>query len=129
MRLFHEIPIFQTVKFKVIILLFETVRLSVSISPRHLYNSLKSIKERAVLPVQQEDLHMLHAERLFLSIHLCTVSVNPSDSQGLTILHLELYYTGLCDLQVPHDDTYVIAYRIYSVTRQITPTDQSKQST
>ena len=38
-------PFFETVKSKVIISLFETVRLSVSISPRNLYNSLKSIKE------------------------------------------------------------------------------------
>ena len=37
---------FETVKSKVIISLFETVRLSVSISPRNLYNSLKSIKEK-----------------------------------------------------------------------------------
>ena len=37
---------FQTVKSKVIISLFETVRLSVSISLRNLYNSLNSIKER-----------------------------------------------------------------------------------
>ena len=36
---------FETVKSKVIISLFKTVRLSVSISPRNLYNSLKSIKE------------------------------------------------------------------------------------
>ena len=36
---------FKTVKSKVIISLFETVRLSVSISPRNLYNPLKSIKE------------------------------------------------------------------------------------
>ena len=36
---------FETVKSKVIISLFETVRLSVSISPRNLYHSLKSIKE------------------------------------------------------------------------------------
>ena len=36
---------FETVKSKVIISLFETVRLSVSISPRNLYNSLKSLKE------------------------------------------------------------------------------------
>ena len=36
---------FVTVKSKVIISLFETARLSVSISPRNLYNSLKSIKE------------------------------------------------------------------------------------
>ena len=48
MKLFHENPIFETVKSKVIISLFETVRLSVSISPRNLYNSLKSIKEISV---------------------------------------------------------------------------------
>ena len=36
---------FETVKSKVIISLFERVKLSVSISPRNLYNSLKSIKE------------------------------------------------------------------------------------
>ena len=34
-------------KSKVIISLFETVRLSVSISPRNLYNLLNSIKEKA----------------------------------------------------------------------------------
>ena len=34
---------FETVKSKVIISLFERVKLSVSISPRKLYNSLKSI--------------------------------------------------------------------------------------
>ena len=39
---------FETVKSKVIISLFETVRLSDSISPRNLYNSLKSIKESTV---------------------------------------------------------------------------------
>ena len=37
---------FETVKSKVIISLFDTVRLSVSVSPRNLNNSLKSIKER-----------------------------------------------------------------------------------
>ena len=41
----HECSFFETVKSKVIISLFETVKLSVSISPRNLYNSLKSIKE------------------------------------------------------------------------------------
>ena len=41
---------FETVKSKVIISLFETVRLSVLISPRNLYNSLKSIKEKNSLP-------------------------------------------------------------------------------
>ena len=49
MRLLHEIAIFQTVKSKVIISLFETVRLSVSVSPRNLYNSLNSIKETSIL--------------------------------------------------------------------------------
>ena len=49
MKLFHENPIFETVKSKVIISLFETVRLSVSISPRNLYHSLKSIKENVFL--------------------------------------------------------------------------------
>ena len=44
MGLLHEIAIFQTVKSEVIISLFETVRLSVSISLRNLYNSLNSIK-------------------------------------------------------------------------------------
>ena len=44
MRLLHEIAIFQTVTSKVIISLFETVRLSVSISLRNFYNSLNSIK-------------------------------------------------------------------------------------
>ena len=45
MRLLHEIAIFQTVKSKVITSLFETVRLSLSISLRNLYNSLNTIKE------------------------------------------------------------------------------------
>ena len=48
MKLFQENPIFETVKSKVIISLFEKVRLSVSISPRNLYNSLKSIKEKYI---------------------------------------------------------------------------------
>ena len=43
---FTKIIFFETVKSKVIIQLFETARLSVSISPRNLYNSLKSIKEK-----------------------------------------------------------------------------------
>ena len=49
MRLLHEIANFQTVESKVIISLFETVRLSVSISLRNLYNSLNSIKESDLL--------------------------------------------------------------------------------
>ena len=36
---------FLKLQSKVIILLFETVKLSVSLSPRNLYNSLKSINE------------------------------------------------------------------------------------
>ena len=48
MRLLREIAIFQTVKSKVINSLFETVRLSVSISLRNLYNSLNSIKESII---------------------------------------------------------------------------------
>ena len=40
---------FQIVKSKVIISLFETVRLSVSILLRNLYNSLNSIKEKTFL--------------------------------------------------------------------------------
>ena len=48
MRLLHEITIFQTVYSKVIISLFETVRLSVSISLRNLYNSLNRIKEKCL---------------------------------------------------------------------------------
>ena len=39
---------FEAVKSKVIVSLFETVRLSVSISPRNLYNPSKSIKENII---------------------------------------------------------------------------------
>ena len=49
MRLLHEIAVFQTVKSNVIFSLFETVRLSVSISLRNLYNSLNSIKENRII--------------------------------------------------------------------------------
>ena len=45
---------FETVKSKVIISLFETVRLSVSILPRNLYNSLKSIKEIEIMASNQK---------------------------------------------------------------------------
>ena len=48
MRLLQEIAIFRTVKSKVIISLFETVRLSFSISLRNLYNSLNSITETSL---------------------------------------------------------------------------------
>ena len=40
--------IFETVKSEVVISLFKKVRLSVSISPKNLYNSLKSIKQRVL---------------------------------------------------------------------------------
>ena len=40
-----------------IISLFETVRLSVSISPRNLYNSLKSIKECLILYYYDSKFH------------------------------------------------------------------------
>ena len=56
MKLFHDILFFETVKSKVIISLFETVRLSVSISPRNLYNSLKSIKEKKSVIVCGENI-------------------------------------------------------------------------
>ena len=59
MRLLHEIAIFQTVKSKVIILLFEIVILSVSISLRNLNNSLNSIKESALKLLREG-----HMERL-----------------------------------------------------------------
>ena len=55
MRLLHESAIFQTVKSKLIISLFETVRLSVSISLRNLYNSLNSIKEKRFLCENETD--------------------------------------------------------------------------
>ena len=60
MRLSHEIAILQTVKSKVIISLFETVRLSVSISLRNLYNSLNSIKEMIIVYDYPFDLDMKH---------------------------------------------------------------------
>ena len=52
---------FETVKSKVIISLFETVRLSVSISPRNLYNPLKSIKENTIQPVCMHSTTLTHA--------------------------------------------------------------------
>ena len=60
MILFHENPIFETVKSKVIMSLFETVRLSVSISPRNLYNPLKSIKENLVKNMNIDNVHILY---------------------------------------------------------------------
>ena len=68
MRLHHEITIFQSVKSKVITSLFETVRLSVSISLRNLYNSLNSIKESYImvcLPVWE----IIHSLKLMDYLH------------------------------------------------------------
>ena len=48
-----RISYFLKLKSKVIISLFETVRLSVSISPRNLYKSLKSIKETCFIVYRQ----------------------------------------------------------------------------
>ena len=63
MRVLHEIAIFQTVKSKVIISLFETVRLSVSISLRNLYNSLNSIKEIHFLQSTQQQQSQQNSEK------------------------------------------------------------------
>ena len=63
MRLLHEIAIFQTVKSKVITSLFETVRLSVSMSLRNLYNSLNSIKERLFSTASNADTCMFMKRR------------------------------------------------------------------
>ena len=68
MALFHEIPIFETVKSKVIISLFETVKLSVSISPRNLYNSLKSIKEKATKLIPTVNFNSLYLRSLIKHI-------------------------------------------------------------
>ena len=66
MRLLHEIAIFRTVKSKVIISLFETVRLSISISLRNLYNSLNIIKETKILSTETLDF----LTQIFFSGHL-----------------------------------------------------------
>ena len=58
----------ETVKSKVIISLFETVRLSVSISPRNLYNSLKSIKDSHVFFMTKFFAGLCHIKCLILNI-------------------------------------------------------------
>ena len=64
MKLLHEIAIFQTVKSKVIISLFEIVRLSVSISLRNLYNSLNNIKETFVfLSLQMNQQYLMNISK------------------------------------------------------------------
>ena len=62
---------FKTVKSKVIISLFETVRLSVSVSLRNLYNSLNSIKE----------------SKLYLRSHKANFNVIPSVLQIRDVRH------------------------------------------
>ena len=55
-------------KSKVIISLFETVRLSVSISRRNLYNSLKSIKEKEFITVRTPPNFQSFYDSLFASL-------------------------------------------------------------
>ena len=64
-----KILYFETVKSKVIISLFESVRLSVSISPRNLYNSLKYVKENFKLCYNNED-SCVDSEQPFLCLVL-----------------------------------------------------------
>ena len=61
---------FETVKSKVIISLFETVRLSVSISQRNLYNSLKSIKENIFFLGQEQT----ENNRRLLLVHVVKIN-------------------------------------------------------
>ena len=68
MRLLHDIAIFPTVKSKVIISLFETVKLSISISLRNLYNSLNSIKEI-------EDIYFFEVNTKYISSNVLKISV------------------------------------------------------
>ena len=62
-----KILFFETVESKVITSLFETVRLSVSISPRNLYNSLKSIKEI-------EDIYFFKVNTKYISSNVLKIS-------------------------------------------------------
>ena len=84
MRLLHEFVIFQTVKSKVIISLFETVRLSVSISPRNLYNSLNSIKEKTTSYFDLRD------TVVFLLTYICMfcICIMYNRTGGITALML-----------------------------------------
>ena len=71
MRLLHEIAIFQTVKSKVIISLFETVRLSVSISLRNLYNSLNSIKEKVLCLQTASNIYCVYIGYFYTKLFPC----------------------------------------------------------
>ena len=74
--LISKILFFETVKSKLIISLFETVRLSVSISPRNLYNPLKSIKEN-----------------YFQYVHI--TSVSPKRQTVFVTFFIDRYYSSL----------------------------------
>ena len=71
-----KILFFETVKSKVIISLFETVRLSVSISPRNLYNSLKSIKEIVFLSNLISFLNLITGMYFLFNIHNLYTNIN-----------------------------------------------------
>ena len=70
---------FLTVKDKVIISLFETGKLSVFISPRNLYNSLKSIKENTI-----------YSRKIFCLQR----DSNPGRRHSRQVLNLLTYCTG-----------------------------------
>ena len=78
MRVFHENPFLETVKSKVIISLCETVRLSVSISPRNLCNPLKSMKENQFFQVVRIDIRWV-LDVIFLSKATQKVKIVKSD--------------------------------------------------
>ena len=80
MRLLHEIAIFQTVNSKVIISLFETVKLSVSISLRNLYNSLNSIKENSFLHIFSFKITIICCIMIVPRVDFCTEDLRYNDS-------------------------------------------------
>ena len=90
-------------KLKVNISLFETVRLSVSISQRNLYNSLKSIKENWVLQFR------VVKSSAFLKLYL-VVSLTDGETRELKyrgvisccILKINLTYaSNACPVEIP----------------------------
>ena len=76
-------------KSKVIISLFETVRLSVSISPRNLYNSLKSIKESNYPP---SNLQLNELENVFVIHYAPNHMPDPKGEWSLKENYSELHY-------------------------------------
>ena len=93
MRLLHEIAIFQTVKSKVIISLFETVRLSVSILLRNLYNSLNSIKEKKNSGVQ-DYFHVCPQRGTTLCDFLFSRQEDEAHAKWSPLLSVDPIYTG-----------------------------------